>query len=169
MSYCHGTLETLEPGSSSNARNVTECSNRKLLFAFDPTQEWEHGISHGPNLEWPRVISDDFHAFRMTTRSMAVMYMIGVGAIGSALVARVVSLIAPRRQQGLFEFGFLVVSANTHKLRSELWFSADPSLLLGRISTRQGNKQWAIPLTPCRSVWGSKSQYRLDHCDGDRI
>ncbi|CAI7600795.1 unnamed protein product [Penicillium pancosmium] len=111
MSYCHGTLETVEPGSSSSARNVTECSNRKLLFAFDPTQEWEDGVSHGPNLEWPRVISDDFHAFRMTTRSMAVMYMIGVGAIGSALVARVVSLIAPRRQQGLFEFGFLLFGA----------------------------------------------------------
>lgn len=110
MSYCHGTLETVEPGSTGSARNVTECSNRKLLFAFDPTEEWKEGVSHGPNLEWPRVISDDFHAFRMTTRSMAVMYMIGVGAIGSALVARVVSLIAPRAQQGLFEFGFLVVS-----------------------------------------------------------
>lgn len=125
MSYCHGTLGTAEPGSSSGARNVTECSSRKLLFAFDPTEAWPEEVSHGPNLEWPRVISDDFHAFRLTTRSMAVMYMIGVGAIGFALVTRVVSLIAPRRQQGLFEFGFLVVSSS--------WFTADLFPLLGSI------------------------------------
>jgi hypothetical protein len=143
MSFCQGTLEILEPGSSGSARNVTECSNRKLLFAFDPTEEWDHGVSHGPNLEWPRVISDDFHAFRMTTRSMAVMYMIGVGAIGSALVARVVSLIAPRRQQGLFEFGFLVVSTSSPCC----CLTADPSLLLGRISTAQANKQSANTLS----------------------
>ncbi|OQE31584.1 hypothetical protein PENSTE_c001G07833 [Penicillium steckii] len=111
MSYCHGSLEKAEPGSSGGARNVTGCSDRKLLFAFDPTEAWHDGVSHGPNLEWPRVISDDFHAFRLTTRSMAVMYIIGVGAVGSALVAKMVSLIAPRRQQGLFEFGFLVLGS----------------------------------------------------------
>ncbi|KAJ5112461.1 hypothetical protein N7532_000506 [Penicillium argentinense] len=111
MSYCHGTFETIEPGSEGSARNVTECSDRKLLFSFNPTEAWLEDISHGPNLEWPRVISDDFHAFRLTTRSMAVMYIIGVGAIGFALVARVVSLIASRVQHGLFEFGFLVLGA----------------------------------------------------------
>ena len=115
MSYCQGTLETAEPGTQ-DARNVTSCSDRQILFSFDPTDAWTDDLSHGPNLEWPRVISDDFHAFRLTTQSMPVLYCIGVSAIGAALLVRVSSFIAPRVQQGLFEFGFLVVSGEVEFL-----------------------------------------------------
>jgi len=108
MSYCQGTLGTTEP-SAGVTRNVTECSHRRILFSFDPTQAWPK-VTHGPELEWPRVISDDFHAFRMTTRSMAVLYCMGVGATGAALVVRIWTTVAPRAGQGLFEFGFMVVS-----------------------------------------------------------
>ena len=159
MSYCHGSLEKAEPGSSGGARNVTGCSDRKLLFAFDPTEAWHDGVSHGPNLEWPRVISDDFHAFRLTTRSMAVMYIIGVGAVGSALVAKVVSLTAPRRQQGLFEFGFLVVSIEKFSgpCRSFLAFGKNKQY-----------EQISNPTNICRSAWVPESEcglhYRNSRC-----
>lgn len=91
-------------------RNVTSCSNRSILFSFDPTVSWPKEITQGPALEWPRVISDDFHAFRLTSRAMAMLYCIGVGAMGAALLVRVWQTLAPRAQQGLFEFQFLVVS-----------------------------------------------------------
>lgn len=127
MSYCQGTLGAADPGAKVT-RNVTECSHRKILFSFDPTQEWPD-VSHGADLEWPRVISDDFHAFRMTTRSMAVLYSIGVGAMGAALLVKFWTAVAPRAGQGLFECGFMVVSAcsdsrtssaNTRRLCSAL-------------------------------------------------
>ncbi|CAG7961027.1 unnamed protein product [Penicillium olsonii] len=108
MSYCQGTLGASDPGARVT-RNVTECSHRKILFSFDPTQEWP--VTHDENLEWPRVISDDFHAFRMTTRSMAVLYSIGVGAMGAALLVKLWTAVAPRAGQGLFECGFMVLGS----------------------------------------------------------
>ncbi|KAJ5725524.1 uncharacterized protein N7483_006881 [Penicillium malachiteum] len=117
MSYCQGTLGTVEPGTPGGTRNVTECSDRQILFSFDPTEDWTD-ITHGPTLEWPRVISDDFHAFRLTTQSMAVLYCIGVSAIGAVLLARVASFIAHRAQQGLFEFGFLVLGSLSMSIAS---------------------------------------------------
>jgi hypothetical protein len=113
MSYCQGTLGTVEPGTPGSARNVTQCSDRQILFSFDPTDAWSEAITHGPTLEWPRVISDDFHAFRLTTQSMAVLYCIGVSAVGAVLLVRVSSLISRRVQRGPFEFGFFVVSRNS--------------------------------------------------------
>lgn len=109
MSYCQGTLGETNP-SSSVTRNVTECSNRTMLFSFDPTQAWPKEVTRGPELEWPRVISDDFHAFRITSRAMGVLYCIGVGAMGVALLTRVWTTLAPRAGQGFFEFGFIMVS-----------------------------------------------------------
>ncbi|KAJ5776840.1 hypothetical protein N7520_000086 [Penicillium odoratum] len=109
MSYCQGTLGTVEPGTPGSARNVTQCSDRQILFSFDPTDAWSEATTHESTLEWPRVISDDFHAFRLTTQSMTVLYCIGVSAMGAALLVRVSSFIAKRVQQGVFEFGFLVL------------------------------------------------------------
>lgn len=109
MSYCQGTLSSAEPGAPGVSRNVTECSKQTILFAFDPTQAWPEEITQGPELSWPRVISDDFRAFRVTSQAMAVLYIIGVGATGFALFARASMFITRKTQSGLFEFGFLVV------------------------------------------------------------
>lgn len=92
-------------------RNITSCSNRTILGSFDPTASWPTEITQGPALEWQRVISDDFHAFRMTSRAMAVLYIVGVGAMGVVLVGKVVSMVVPRREFGIVEFGFLMVSS----------------------------------------------------------
>lgn len=113
MSYCQGLLDTVEPGTPGSARNVTQCSDRQILFSFDPTDAWSEAITHGPTLKWPRVISDDFHAFRLTTQSMAVMYCVGVSAVGAVLLVRISSFVSRRMQQGPFEFGFFVVSSNS--------------------------------------------------------
>lgn len=109
ISYCQGTLGSAEPDAVGVSRNVTQCSNQTVLFAFDPADAWPEEITHGPTLEWPRVISDDFRAFRVTSQAMAVLYIIGVGATGFALIARASSFITRKTQTGLFEFGFLVV------------------------------------------------------------
>lgn len=46
----------------------------------------------------------------MTSRAMAVLYIIGVGAVGAVLLVKIFSIAMPRAQYGLFEFGLLVVS-----------------------------------------------------------
>lgn len=40
---------------------------------------------------------------------MAVLYIIGVGAVGTVLLVQGASVAVPRAQYGVFEFGFLVV------------------------------------------------------------
>ncbi|KAJ5143807.1 uncharacterized protein N7515_002594 [Penicillium bovifimosum] len=118
MSYCQGTLGTTDP-SAGVTRNVTSCSNRTILFSFDPMQAWPKASStHGPELEWPRVISDDFHAFSTTSRAMAVLYCMGIGAMGAALLVQVWTSLAPRNGQGLFEFGFLTLGFFTVSIAS---------------------------------------------------
>ncbi|KAF3389448.1 hypothetical protein F1880_003353 [Penicillium rolfsii] len=113
MSYCQGTLGPVPPGSTDlyGTRNVTDCSNRTILFAFDPTAAWPTEVTHGAELDWTRVISDDFHAFRMTSRVMAVLYIIGVGTVGTVLLVKGVEIGTRKPQYGVFEFGFLVLSS----------------------------------------------------------
>lgn len=89
---------------------MTECSNRTILSSFDPTQAWPKEVTSSLQLEWPRVISDDFHAFKMTSQVMAVMYSIGVGAMGVAMLIRVWATLAPNASQGPIEFWVFVVS-----------------------------------------------------------
>ncbi|EPS28873.1 hypothetical protein PDE_03819 [Penicillium oxalicum 114-2] len=111
MSYCQGTIGPMPPGTTDpfGSRNVTACSNRTILFSFDPTIAWPRDLTHGPDLQWPRVISDDFRAFQMTSRAMAVMYSIGVGAIGSVLLVKIFAMAMPKLQLGVFEFGFMLL------------------------------------------------------------
>lgn len=46
----------------------------------------------------------------MTSRAMAVMYSIGVGAVGSVLLVKIFAMAMPKLQLGVFEFGFMLVS-----------------------------------------------------------
>ncbi|CRL18472.1 Actin cortical patch SUR7/pH-response regulator PalI [Penicillium camemberti] len=110
LSYCQGTLITTDAGVEVT-RNVTECSNRTISSSFDPTQAWPEEVTSSPQLGWPRVISDDFHAFRMTSQVMAVMYSIGIGAMGIAMLVRVWATLAPKASQGPIEFWFFVLGS----------------------------------------------------------
>ncbi|CDM27629.1 hypothetical protein DTO013E5_2697 [Penicillium roqueforti] len=117
MSYCQGTLVTIDPGTEVT-RNVTECSNRAISSSFDPTQAWPKELTSSPDMRWQRVISDDFHAFRMTCQVMAVMYCIGIGAMGAAMLVRVWTTLAPRACQGPLEFWFFMVGSFTVSVAS---------------------------------------------------
>ncbi|KAJ5747529.1 uncharacterized protein N7511_009225 [Penicillium nucicola] len=110
MSYCSGQLGTTDP-SAGVTRNVTACSDRTILFAFDPTQAWPKEATHGAELDWPRVIADDFHAFRMTSRAMAVLYCVGVGVLGAMLIGRVIGVVKPWGGMGFLEFGGLTFAS----------------------------------------------------------
>ncbi|KAJ5171372.1 Actin cortical patch SUR7/pH-response regulator PalI [Penicillium coprophilum] len=109
MSYCQGTLGTTDPNGGVT-RNLTECSNRTVLSSFDPTKAWPKEIT-GQELGWPRVISDDFHALRLTSRVMAVLYCMGVGAMGATILVRVWTTLAPRPGQGPCEFWLFMVGS----------------------------------------------------------
>ncbi|KGO76926.1 Actin cortical patch SUR7/pH-response regulator PalI [Penicillium italicum] len=110
LSYCQGTLGKIDP-SAEVTRNVTECSNRTIVSSFDPTQAWPEEVTSSQQLGWPRVISDDFHAFKVTSQVMAVMYCIGVGAMGVVMLVRVWTTLVPKPCQGPCELLFFVLGA----------------------------------------------------------
>ncbi|KAJ5963803.1 Actin cortical patch SUR7/pH-response regulator PalI [Penicillium vulpinum] len=116
LSHCQGTLGTTETGVEIS-RNVTKCSNRTLLSPFDPTEAWAKDITSW-GLEWPRVISDDFHALRLTSKVMGVLYCMGIGAMGAAILVRAWTGLAPRPGQGPCEFLFFILGSITISIAS---------------------------------------------------
>ncbi|KAJ5485188.1 hypothetical protein N7539_005176 [Penicillium diatomitis] len=112
MSYCQGIINAMPAGTTDpfGSLDIRSCSNRTVLFSFDPTIAWPRNLTHGAQLQWPRVISDDFRAFQMTSRAMAVIYSVGVGAIGAVLVVKILALSVPRLPLGVFDVGFMLLS-----------------------------------------------------------
>ncbi|KAJ5283457.1 Actin cortical patch SUR7/pH-response regulator PalI [Penicillium chrysogenum] len=107
MSYCQGTLGTTDPGAgvTPNVSNVTECSHRTTLFSFGPTQEWPK-VTHGPELKWPR-----------NDKSVhGVLYCMGVGAKGAALIVPVWTAVA--LDKACFEFWSLVFGSLSMNIAS---------------------------------------------------
>ncbi|PYH87674.1 hypothetical protein BO71DRAFT_393044 [Aspergillus ellipticus CBS 707.79] len=84
MSYCEGDL-------IAGDRKLANCSDSSILFSFDPSAvllKDSGNTTALSELGWPDAISDDFHAFSMTTRSMGIFYSIGAGVAGIAMIIR---------------------------------------------------------------------------------
>jgi hypothetical protein len=60
---------------------------------------------------------------------MAVLYCMGVGAIGAVLIGRVFETFMPWGGQGLFEFWFLIVSIIQQLSSSHITFYAGGSVI----------------------------------------
>ncbi|KAF9893905.1 hypothetical protein FE257_010075 [Aspergillus nanangensis] len=107
MGYCEGFLvENAE-------RNLTGCSNRTMLFSFDPARVLANETGNTTSLSdlgWPRSVTDDFHAFNVTTRSMGVFYCIGIGFAGLAIVERLWWVIMKGPRQSVIELSSLLLS-----------------------------------------------------------
>lgn len=107
MSYCDGFL--LDGG----AKNWTGCSNRTMLFSFDPevvfTQETGNTTSLS-DLGWPNTVTEDFQSFRITSRGMGVFYCIGVGFAGLAMLGRLWWIVSKGPRQSAVELFLLLVS-----------------------------------------------------------
>jgi sterol desaturase/sphingolipid hydroxylase (fatty acid hydroxylase superfamily) len=84
MSYCEGFL-------NAGSRNLTGCSHRSILFSFDPAYALAKDTGNTTSLSklgWPSSITDDFRTFSATSRSMGVLYSIGIGLAGLAVLER---------------------------------------------------------------------------------
>jgi hypothetical protein len=109
MSYCEGSLDLNETGQR---QTLSGCSNRTALFSFDPSKVLQKETGNTTSLAdmgWPIAVSDDFRAFRITSKSMGVFYIIGVGTAGLVVLARLWFLLVKGPRQTIAEVSGLLV------------------------------------------------------------
>ncbi|KAJ9317045.1 hypothetical protein DTO271D3_2784 [Paecilomyces variotii] len=119
MSYCEGYFKISDTGAA--IRNVTGCSNRTVLFNFDPTDVLSGELNDGVNLSdinWSDAIDDDFEVLSTTTKAMAILYCIGTGATGVAVVAGAWLVFTGGRTQAIAELllsmlGFIALGTSS--------------------------------------------------------
>ncbi|KAL1862007.1 hypothetical protein Plec18167_001210 [Paecilomyces lecythidis] len=119
MSYCEGYFKTSDSGAA--IRNVTGCSNRTVLFNFDPTEVLSGELKNGVNLadlNWSGAIDDDFQVLSTTTKAMAILYCIGTGAAGLAVFAGAWLVLTGGRTQAIAELflsilGFIALGTSS--------------------------------------------------------
>lgn len=116
MSYCEGFLD------SKGKKNLTGCSKRSMLFSFDPSEVLLEETGNSTSLQglgWPDAISEDFRAFRVTHQSLGVLYCIGVGLAGLAILARLFFMLFRKTRQSAIELASLLVSSMTSTIKRQ--------------------------------------------------
>lgn len=134
MSYCEGYFEpsaSISLGNPHPKRKVTGCSNRTALFHFEPSEALSRDLDPGVNLSginWPDAIDDDFSVLEVTSKTMTVLYCIGTGATGVAVLAGAWLILSRGRLEAIVEAVFTIVrvsSPSTSKFRSQWHFLFD--------------------------------------------
>lgn len=141
MSYCEGDLV-------AGNRRFSNCSKAALPFAFDPSvvlSKETGNTTSLSNLGWPDSVTDDFHAFSMTSRSIGILYCIGAGAAGLAIVGRLYWLVRRGPRQSVMEVAALLVKI------------PPPT------------SDWDDPSTNHVLVGVHHARNFLDYCDGYRV
>ena len=115
LDYCEGYYT---PGPVANltespSKNVTHCSNQTALFHFDPALIIQNELKPGVNLtdlKWPKAIQNTIRAIELASKVMFVLYCIGIGAVGLALVGAIISLFASGRLSAIVNVMLSTVS-----------------------------------------------------------
>lgn len=87
LTYCEGNF-----AAADNNSQVAKCSKRTAPFAFRPTDVFASEFNAGYNIsdiDWPMSVTDDFNVMQVTTKAMSVIYIIGVGASGTAFLMEI--------------------------------------------------------------------------------
>lgn len=96
MTFCNGNYKP--DGKDPNAaKEVTECSERKAFFNFDPAAIISSKLPEGfglDDLNWPKEISDGITAIKVASRAMFFFYIVGIFATGIATIGAVFGLLA---------------------------------------------------------------------------
>lgn len=140
-------------GDDGLGKNLTGCSGHDLLFSFNPSRVLQHESGNDTNLGdlgWPTAISDDFKTFSITNQAMGVLYVIGAGIAGIAMLIRLGLLITRRSRQSIFEVA---------------------SLLVGYpyIIHIYGMFEYVFRMLTGQLDWIYLPRNRLDHRDGSRL
>ncbi|MCJ1478204.1 hypothetical protein MMC13_006880 [Lambiella insularis] len=102
LDYCEGyyTPSPISNATSQPSKNVTFCSNHTALFTFDPTAILQSELKAGYNLsqlKWPSEIEDAIVAIETASKVMFVLYCIGVGFAGLALIGALIGVFSGGR------------------------------------------------------------------------
>jgi len=87
MDYCYGryTPTTVPNATVTPHKNVTHCSNRTAMFAFDPTAALQKSLNDSglditlSQLNWPKDLEDGIKSLRVAVKGAFVLYCIGIG------------------------------------------------------------------------------------------
>ncbi|MCJ1286711.1 hypothetical protein MMC26_006057 [Xylographa opegraphella] len=102
LDYCEGyyTPSPISNATSQPSKNVTSCSNHTAFFTFNPTTILQTELKPGMNLtelKWPSAIQDVIVAVETASKVMFVLYCIGVGFAGLALIGALIGFLAGGR------------------------------------------------------------------------
>lgn len=109
LAYCEGYFV-------DNHRNVTSCSDRSAVFAFNPANVLSNELKAGFNvsdINWPDTITDDFSVMETTTKAMSVLYIMGAGATGITLLMEILRTSAGGRPSMMAHLFFTVVRTHS--------------------------------------------------------
>ncbi|RAH75428.1 uncharacterized protein BO66DRAFT_8276 [Aspergillus aculeatinus CBS 121060] len=104
MSYCVGYQETCVIDEKSNTTTIqdriTECSDRSVLFEFNPGDAIQQALGNPPTGlqpgSWPSCITDDFHALKPTNTTMVLFLIFGTVAAIVAIALRIWTIASAR-------------------------------------------------------------------------
>ena len=102
LDYCEGYYTPLPISNATEqpSKNVTYCSPRNASFSFDPTAILESELDPKYNLsdlKWPSEIKDVVVTLEIASKVMFVLYCIGVGLTGLALMGAIVGFLVGGR------------------------------------------------------------------------
>ena len=114
------------PGPVANltvhpSKNVTKCSNQTATFHFDPAKAIQNELKPGINLtdlKWPSAVEDGIQAAKLASNVMFVLYCIGIGAVGLALIGAIIGVFASGRFAAMVNsmLSFVCAISTDHRL-----------------------------------------------------
>ncbi|KAF2786634.1 integral membrane protein-like protein [Melanomma pulvis-pyrius CBS 109.77] len=108
LDYCYGdytptNLPNATISSSDIHKNVSGCSNMTAMYSFNPTEVLERALNESgvdvtlADLDWPADIQKGIDALRIISKTVFVLYCIGIALIFISLVAAVPALFSAGR------------------------------------------------------------------------
>jgi hypothetical protein len=116
LTYCEGQYTPAEVANatvseSDISKNVTECSQSKAMYRFDPTRIIEDALNKSTGIEvtlsdlnWPQDIQDGIRALNALMAAMFVLYIIAICLIFVALLTAVFAVVASGRLSACVNF-----------------------------------------------------------------
>lgn len=108
---------TESTNTTSIEAKLTDCSDRDLLFSFNPGDAIATALGLAPAdplpvMEWPSWIDNDFDALGTTSQTMSVLYVIGTTGAGVSIAVSLWTLwsASPLSPPSTIQFLVLLVS-----------------------------------------------------------
>ena len=99
LDYCEGYYEptAVANATSQPSKNVTFCEQPGAMFTFNITEILQRELRGGvtlADLHWPDDIQNALDVLDVATRVMFVMYCVGIGLVGAAMLSALLGIFA---------------------------------------------------------------------------